>query len=83
MSCRETLRPTGIRYIDGFACKAGYFAEDCAARGVNGEIRVRMVENLSDVNVKLQDNVRRYIASSNGKIDVRGPMFVAVRVVVE
>ncbi len=72
--------PTGIRYIDGFAYRAGSFAENCAARGVNGEIRVRMVESLSDVNVRLQENVRRYISSSNGKIDVRGPMFVAIRV---
>ncbi len=72
--------PTGIRYLDGFSYKAGSFAEECAARGVGGEIRVRVVENLSDVNLKIQENVKNYVLSSGGKIDVRGPMFLSVRV---
>ncbi|RUM33784.1 MAG: O-phosphoserine--tRNA ligase [Archaeoglobus sp.] len=75
--------PTGIRYIDGFAYKAGSFAEECAAKNTGGEIRVRVIESLSEINVKLQDNVRNYIVSTNGKIDVRGPMFVTVRVEVD
>ncbi len=78
----ESGVPTGIRYLDGFAYRAGCFAESCAARGESGEIRVRVVEGLGDVNVELQENVRRYIASRGGKIDVRGPMFLAVRVLV-
>ncbi len=74
---------TGIRYIDGFAYRAANVAEELACRGESGEVRVRVVEGLSDINVRLQENVRRYIASTGGKIDVRGPMFVAVRVEVE
>ncbi len=71
---------TGIRYIDGFAYYAASLAEEMACKGESGEVRVRVVEGLRDVNVKLQENVRRYIASTGGRIDVRGPMFVAVRV---
>ncbi|AEA47117.1 O-phosphoserine--tRNA ligase [Archaeoglobus veneficus] len=71
---------TGMRYIDSFACLAARQIEEGAARG-NAEVetRVRVVEGLSDVNLSMQDNVRRYIASKGGKIDVRGPMFITVR----
>lgn len=72
--------PTGIKYIDSFSYLASKIIEDSAALGKNSvEIRVRVVEGLSDINLEIQDNVRRYIISSGGKIDVRGPMFVTVR----
>jgi O-phosphoseryl-tRNA synthetase len=70
---------TGIRYIDAFAYLAAKRIEEGVARAKDVEIRVRVVENLSDVNLKLQDNIRKYITSKGGKIDVRGPMFVTVR----
>lgn len=71
---------TGIRYIDSFAYLAAKRIEEAAMRGDKEvEARVRVVEGLSDINLKLHDNVRRYITSKEGKIDVRGPMFVAVR----
>jgi O-phosphoseryl-tRNA synthetase len=72
--------PTGIRYIDSFAYLASKRIEEAAAKGNKEvEIRVRIVGSLSDINLSLQDNVRKYITSRGGKIDVRGPMFVAVR----
>ncbi len=75
---------TGIRYIDSFAYLAGSVIERAVAEGKEEvEVRVRVVEGLSDINLVLQDNVRRYIASKGGKIDVRGPMFVTVRAEIE
>ncbi len=71
---------TGIRYIDSFAYLAAKRIEDSAFRGEDKvRVRVRVVENLSDVNLKLQENVRNYVISRGGKIDVRGPMFVTVK----
>jgi len=71
---------TGIRYIDSFAYLAASRIERAVAEGESEvEVRVRVVESLSDINLFLHDNVRRYIASKGGKIDVRGPMFVTVR----
>lgn len=71
--------PTGIRYIDSFAYLAAKRIEDAAFRGDEiVKVRVRVVESLSDVNLKLQDNIRNYIVSRGGGIDVRGPMFVTV-----
>jgi len=76
---------TGIRYIDGFAYYVAKEVEDFVASADEGEriLRVRVVESLSDVNLSLQENVLRYITSKGGKIDVRGPMFVNVRVVLD
>jgi O-phosphoseryl-tRNA synthetase len=71
---------TGLRYIDSFAYLAAKRIEDAAFRGDDEiKIRVRVVENLADINLKLQENVRRYILHKGGKIDVRGPMFVTVK----
>ncbi len=69
---------TGVRYIDSFAYFAASSIENGVAEGRDVEVRVRVVEGLGDVNLELQENVRRFIASKGGKIDVRGPMFVTV-----
>ncbi len=74
---------TGIRYIDSFAYYVGSKVEEMVASGEGGILRVRVVEGPSDVNLEVQENVVRYIASKGGKIDIRGPMFVNVRVIVE
>jgi len=71
---------TGLRYIDSFAHLAARKVEEAVAMGLEEtEIRTRVVEGLSDINLQLQENIRKYIISSGGKIDIRGPMFVAVR----
>lgn len=71
---------TGLRYIDSFAYLAAKRIEEATFRGDEVfEIKVRVVESLSDINLKMQDNVRKYIISKGGKIDVRGPMFVTIR----
>ena len=44
-----------------------------------GEIRIRVVENLSDVNLKIHESLLNYLISRGKSIDVRGPLFLAVR----
>jgi len=74
----------GIRYIDSFAFLASKRIEDSAIKGKKEVvIRVRNVEGLSSINLQIQENVRRYIVWKGGKIDVRGPMFVKVRAILE
>ncbi|RLI73527.1 O-phosphoserine--tRNA ligase, partial [Archaeoglobales archaeon] len=71
---------TGIRYIDSFSYLAAKRIEDAAFKGEESvKVRVRVVESLSDINLNLHENVRRYVISKGGKIDVRGPMFVTVK----
>ncbi len=71
---------TGMRYIDAFAYLAARRIEDAAFCGRKEEtVRVRVVESLSDINLSIQENLRRYIMWRGCKIDVRGPMFVTVK----
>ncbi|WP_202318347.1 O-phosphoserine--tRNA ligase [Archaeoglobus neptunius] len=71
---------TGVRYIDSFAYLAAERIEEAAMFGRDDVVvRVRVVENLSDVNMYIHENLRRYVISRRGKIDVRGPMFVTVK----
>ena len=70
---------TGIRYIDSFAYLCGKKVENGVAEGKNGEIRIRVVESPSDINLEVDESVKNYISSSGGKIDVRGPMFISVK----
>ena len=75
--------PTGIRYLDSFSYYAARAIEEGIIRGESEIIvRSRVVENLSDVNLKIHENLRNYIISKGGKIDVRGPLFLAVKCVV-
>ena len=70
---------TGLRYIDSFSYLAAKRIEEATFKGEEEiEIRARVVESLSDINLQMQENVRKYIVSKGGKIDVRGPMFVTV-----
>ncbi|MDI9645500.1 MAG: O-phosphoserine--tRNA ligase [Archaeoglobales archaeon] len=71
---------TGFRYIDSFAYEVARRIEVAAIKGEK-EVseKVRVVESLSDINLSIHENVRRYIMWRKGKIDVRGPMFVTVK----
>ncbi|WP_456467747.1 O-phosphoserine--tRNA ligase [Archaeoglobus sp.] len=71
---------TGIKYIDAFSYLAARKIEEAAMMGEEEVmVRVRIVENLSDINLCIHDNLRRYILWKGGKIDVRGPVFVTVK----
>lgn len=79
----ERCVSTGLKYIDSFAYRAARRIELAALQGKDVVVKVKVVEGLSDVNLSLHENVKRYIVWKGGKIDVRGPMFVAVKAKVE
>ncbi len=74
---------TGIRYVDAFSHLAARKVEEGVIRRESGEVRVRVVESLADINLEIDEKLRNYIASTGGKIDVRGPTFLAARWEVE
>jgi len=43
-------------------------------------VEVKDVKSLTDVNMKIDDVVRRFVESNNKKIDIRGPAFVSIKV---
>ncbi len=70
---------TGIRYVDSFAHMAVRRIEEMIIEGKKeGEVRVRVVESLSDVNLKIHETLLNYLISHGKTIDVRGPLFLAV-----
>ncbi|MDH5807207.1 MAG: O-phosphoserine--tRNA ligase [Candidatus Verstraetearchaeota archaeon] len=71
---REKGIRTGIRYLDAIAKAAAAKIE----KEGNVEMRIRIAKLLSDINLMLTDVGKRYITSKNGKIDVRGPVFIGI-----
>ncbi len=70
---------TGIRYVDAFSYLAASKIEESLIERKSGEVRVRVVESPGDVNIQIDERLRNYITSRGGKIDVRGPTFLAAR----
>ncbi|MEM4678935.1 MAG: O-phosphoserine--tRNA ligase [Candidatus Jordarchaeales archaeon] len=71
---------TKLRYLDGVAALFAKRIEKEVLEEGKREItmKVRMVKKPSDVNIYLNERVRRYISSKNKKIDIRGPVFVSL-----
>ena len=76
---------TKYRYLDGVAALVAKRIEEAAlGRGEpRFTVRVKMVKSLADINLRIPEYVQRYITSRHKRIDVRGPMFLGIRVVVE
>jgi O-phosphoseryl-tRNA synthetase len=72
---REKGIKTGIRYLEAVAKAAAARIE----RGGKMEIRIRMAKLPSDINLKVSEVGIRFISSRQGKVDVRGPVFIGVR----
>jgi O-phosphoseryl-tRNA synthetase len=72
---REQGVRTGIRYIDSVAKAAAAKVE----REGKMDLRVRMAKLPSDVNIRLSEVGARYVSGRQGKIDLRGPVFIGVR----
>jgi len=72
---------TGIIYIDALSFKVAYKIEEALVSNVDHlKIRVPIVRNLGDVNLKLEDVALKYIIGKGKVIDVRGPVFLNVEV---
>ncbi|MCD6264299.1 O-phosphoserine--tRNA ligase [Candidatus Bathyarchaeota archaeon] len=79
---------TGIRYVDAIAARAARLFEEVLNRDISGEepdtlesVEVRVAKLPSDVNLRIERPVRRFVSSKQKRIDVRGPVFMRVRLV--
>ncbi|MCZ7356260.1 MAG: O-phosphoserine--tRNA ligase [Candidatus Methanoperedens sp.] len=70
---------TGIRYIDAFAARCAKEIEDAVQKGSPSETRVRIIKVPSEINIRTDPIVQRYITGMKKKIDTRGPVFTTVR----
>lgn len=75
------LEPSGvytdINYMRGIAMAAAAMAEDATEPG---QLQVKMIRHLSDLNLELPDAVRQHIERQQKKIGVGGAVFVTVEV---
>jgi O-phosphoseryl-tRNA synthetase len=75
---------TGITYIAAFAAEAAYEIERALKAGKRElEVRVRISRGPNDINIRIDPIAKRYITSKNKKIDLRGPVFTTVRMIIE
>lgn len=71
---------TGITFIDGIANDFAWQVERFAGKGEESELKCqyKMVKNASDINVKVDPSVVRYMTDNRKKIKIRGPVFVNI-----
>jgi len=70
---------TNIRFIDAAICLFLYQLEQAILIGTEKvNLRIKMVKQPSDINIKIPQNIYYYITSKNLKIDVRGPAFIGI-----
>ena len=70
---------TGISYLDAVAGLAAARIEEAARCGKGAHVQVKMAKLPSDLNLKIDDFAMRAVTDGNRKVDVRGPVFLAVR----
>lgn len=76
---------TNMTYLSAIAALVGYKAEELieAKNNAREVVRVKIAKYPSDVNIKIDPVVRRFITSNNKKIDCRGPVFFGATIVLK
>ena len=75
---------TTYSYMMGLANKAAYEIEQAMAKGEKEVVvEAKMIRSLTDVNMEIDDAVRRYLRSNKKSINVIGPMFVWITAKIE
>jgi O-phosphoseryl-tRNA synthetase len=74
---------TGITYLSAVSALAAARIEEAARCGKELTVQVKMAKLPSDINLKIEEYAMRFITDNKKKIDVRGPVFLAVRSVIE
>jgi O-phosphoseryl-tRNA synthetase len=74
---------TGITYLEAVAALAAARIEEAARCKRPAVIQVKMAKLPSDINVRIEDYAMRFITDNNKKVDLRGPVFLAVRSVLK
>jgi O-phosphoseryl-tRNA synthetase len=76
---RESGVDAGITYLASVAALAAARIEQAARCGQPETIQVKMAKLPSDINIRIEEYVMRYITDQKKKVDLRGPVFMTVR----
>ena len=74
---------TGITYLSASSALAAARIEEAVRCGKSANVQVKMAKLPSDINLKIDEYAMRFITDNKKKIDVRGPVFLGVRSIVE
>jgi O-phosphoseryl-tRNA synthetase len=74
---------TGITCLNAVSALAAARIEEAARCGRETYVQVKMAKLPSDVNVKIEDFAMRAVTDSKKKVDLRGPVFLAVRSILD
>jgi len=74
---------TGITYLNAVSGLAAARIEEAARCGKATHVQVKMAKLPSDINLKIEDFAMRAVTDGNKKVDVRGPVFLAVKSILE
>ena len=76
--------PTQIKYYESLAAKTAFKIEEAIISGQEElTLRNTIARSLSDVNLKIDDSAMRYINNENKIIDIRGPIFSTIKMIVK
>ncbi|MDD3047316.1 MAG: O-phosphoserine--tRNA ligase, partial [Methanocorpusculum sp.] len=70
--------PVGISFLFSTANLALARIEEAARVGEGTSVQVKMSKHPSDVNLKIEEYVMRYITDNKKKLDLRGPVFMTI-----
>jgi O-phosphoseryl-tRNA synthetase len=73
----------GLTCIETVASAAAASIEQATRCGVETQYQVKMARLPGDINLKIEPYAMRYITDNTCKVDVRGPVFLTVRSVLE
>lgn len=76
---REEGVPAGISYFDAVSALAAARIEAEARCSRPAHVQVKMAKLLSDINLRIAEYAMRFITDQKKKVDVRGPVFFAVK----
>jgi O-phosphoseryl-tRNA synthetase len=74
---------TGISYLSAVAALAAARIEEAARCGKSTTVQVKMAKLPSDINLKIEDYAMRAITDNKKKVDVRGPVFLSIRSIMQ
>jgi O-phosphoseryl-tRNA synthetase len=74
---------TGISYLSAVAALAAARIEEAARCRKSTIVQVKMAKLPSDINLKIDEFAMRAVTDNNKKVDVRGPVFLSVRSIIE
>jgi O-phosphoseryl-tRNA synthetase len=74
---------TGITYLSAVAALAAARIEESARCKKSTVVQVKMAKLPSDINLIIDEFAMRAVTDNNKKVDVRGPVFLSVRSIVQ